>query len=99
MSNMNPNGNIIVDSRGRYNRFGGGMHEDNFDRIRRHYVIGDPGRSQFLGESKIRRLAPEFLAILSVVTGRNGDRVIDIVSRYGRTLSAQQTETLIEWLG
>jgi hypothetical protein len=98
MGNKNPNGNIIVDSRGRYNRYDAGMHEANFDRIRHRYVIGDPRRSQFLGASKIRRLAPQFLETLCNVIGRTGDRVVDIVSRYGRTLSAQQTQTLIEWL-
>src|SRR5829696_2240692 len=41
MGNKTPNGNIIVDARGEYNKFDAGVHFANFDRIKRRYAIGD----------------------------------------------------------
>ena len=40
MGNKMPNGNIIVDATGGYNRFDGGAHKHMFDKIKRHYVVG-----------------------------------------------------------
>jgi hypothetical protein len=40
MGNKTPNGNIIVDAGGRYNRFDGGAHKQKFEKIKRHYVVG-----------------------------------------------------------
>jgi len=39
MGNKNPNGNIIVDRLGEYNRFDLGFHRNNFEKIKRHYAI------------------------------------------------------------
>jgi len=99
MGNKIPNGNIIVDERGAYNRFDGGAHREGFDRIKQHYVIGDPNGSKFLSGTEIRRRAPMFLNTLSSIMHKPGGRVIDIVSRYGSTLSEAQTIGLIAWLG
>jgi hypothetical protein len=98
MGNKNPNGNIIVDERGRYNRYDKGAHERNFARIKRNYVVGDPDRSHFLTDRQIRRLAPHVVQRLSSILGRTGNRIFDIVSRYGATLTTQQVGQLIEWL-
>src|SRR6266849_4528686 len=48
MGNENPNGNIIVDSLGNYNRFDGGAHRHIFQKVKERYAIGDPKRSRFL---------------------------------------------------
>jgi hypothetical protein len=47
-----------------------GTHRDNFERIQRRYVVADPSRSLFLTDRQIRRLAPDFLGVLSRVMER-----------------------------
>jgi hypothetical protein len=98
MGNKSPNGNILVDEFGRYNRYDANAHRDNFDRIQRRYVVADPSRSLFLTERQIRRLAPDFLAVLSRIMGRTADRPIDLISRYGAELNPHQIEQLKIWL-
>ena len=71
---------------------------DNFDRIRRQYVVADPSRSFFLAERQIRRLAPDFVAVLSRIMGRTAERPIDLISRYGAELNPHQIEQLKIWL-
>lgn len=93
-----PNGNIIVDARGRYNKYDGNDdHKVRFHRIKEHYVVGDERVSVLLSERKIRRLAPEFPVILERVFGENGT-AFDIISRWGRVLSEKQVTTLRAWL-
>jgi len=58
MGDKVPNGNIIVDADGRYNRFDGGYHKDGFDEIKRYYVIGDTNESAFQGLSAHRDWLP-----------------------------------------
>ena len=48
MGDKVPDGNIIVDANGRYNRFDGGHHKDRFGEIKRYYVIGDTSESALL---------------------------------------------------
>jgi hypothetical protein len=98
MGDKMPNGNIIVDSGGRYNRFDGGVHKHKFERIKRHYVVGSEAESRMLTSEEIRRLAPKFLGTLSSVLGVQGDRAIDIISRKGRVLTARQVKSLLAWL-
>ena len=98
MRNNIPNGNIIVDERGRYNRFDAGAHRHNFDRIKQHYVVGDPLRSKFLTDAEIRQRAPSFLEVLGSVMGKQGGRAIDLISRYGSQLCSDQVDELINWL-
>jgi hypothetical protein len=98
MGNKMPNGNIIVDEHGRYNRFDGGAHKHMFDRVKRHYVIGDETASKMLSADEIRRLAPGFLKKLGSIIGVKGDRAIDIISRKGRILTPGQVRALLRWL-
>jgi len=93
-----PNGNIIVDEKGCYNRYDLGAHRDNFERIRKHYVIGDSYSSRLFGDRQIRALAPTFIETLSSILEETGARAIDIVSRYGRALSPEQVVKLTDWL-
>jgi hypothetical protein len=98
MGNKMPNGNIIVDAGGRYNRFDGGAHKHKFDKIKRHYVVGSETESRMLTSEEIRRFALKFLGTLSSVLGVQGDRAIDIISRKGRVLTARQVKSLLAWL-
>ena len=98
MGKKTPNGNIIVEAGGRYNRFDGGAHRHKFDKIRAHYAIGCTTESRMLTSEQIRRLAPQFLATLGSIVGIPGDRAIDIISRKGRMLTAGQVQQLLTWL-
>jgi hypothetical protein len=98
MGNKMPNGNIIVEAEGKYNRFDGGVHRHKFEKIRRHYAIGSEDGSRMLTAKQVRRLAPEFLGKLDAIIGIRGDRAIDIISRMGRTLSGRQVKSLLRWL-
>jgi hypothetical protein len=98
MGNKMPNGNIIVEAGGTYNRFDAGVHRYKFEKIRRHYAIGSEDESRMLTAEEIRRLAPDFLGKLGTIIGIRGDRAIDIISRKGRTLSAGQVKPLMRWL-
>lgn len=98
MGNKMPNGNIIVDSTGGYNRFDGRVHWYKFDKIKKHYVIGDISASRMLTAREIDALTPEFLRKLTSIVGIQGGRAIDIISRKGRILTAWQVQVLLEWL-
>ena len=98
MGDRTPNGNIIVEAEGRYNRFDAGVHRHKFEKIKAHYAIGSEDDSRMLTAEEIRRLAPEFLGKLGAIIGIRGDRAIDIISRKGRTLSAGQVKSLLRWL-
>src|SRR6266516_1867300 len=64
MGKKDPNGNIIVNSRGRYNRFDLGAHQRIFEKVKPEYVVGDARSSRFFDDKKIRALAPKFVATL-----------------------------------
>jgi hypothetical protein len=98
MKNGMPNGNIIVNAKGDYNRFDAGVHRHKFDKIRRHYAIGMTEQSKMLTADEIQRLAPNFLNALGTVIGVPGDRAIDIITRRGRELTAAQVSALLKWL-
>ena len=51
-----------------------------------------------LTSREINRLAPDFLEKLREVTGRCGARAIDIISRRGIQLDANQVKSLLAWL-
>lgn len=99
MANKMPNGNIIVDATGGYNRFDGGAHKNMFDKIKRHYVVGSAVDSKMLTSEEIRRFAPEFVKTLGSILGIQGDRAFDIISRKGRVLTDRQVKSLLAWLG
>lgn len=98
MANKNPNGNIIVDEKGNYNRFDMKVHEKIFDKVKSEYVIGDPNHSKMLVASEIASKSPAFLTTLSSIIGITGHRAIDIISRKGRELSANQVNSFLSWL-
>ena len=98
MGNKIPNGNIIVDAQGRYNRFDGCHHKDRFDEIRRYYVIGDTKGSEFLSENRIRKLAPGFLGVLRRVFATRRKSVFRIIGRKGRRMSEEQVRHMLAWL-
>ena len=98
MSDKMPNGNIIVDAGGEYNRYDGGAHWHKFDKIRKHYVVGSEAESRMLTSEEIRRLAPTFLKTLGSILGVRGASALDIISRKGRVLTAQQARALVSWL-
>ena len=94
-----PNGNIIVDARGRYNPLDGNPdHRKRFRRIREHYVVGDARESEFLSRKRIERLAPRFADELRRVFRTNKRRVIDVISRWGRVMNEEQVDDLSSWL-
>jgi len=98
MGNKTPNGNIIVNARGEYNRFDAGMHFDKFDRIKLRYAIGDPAESRMLSSREIQRLAPSFIRQLSCTIGKQGTSAVDFISRKGRKLTLSQVQALMHWL-
>jgi len=98
MGNRVPNGNIIVCTKGGYDRFDGGAHHHIFEKIKRHYVIGSKTESRMLTADEIGRLAPEFIQTLSSIVGIHGRRAIDIISRKGRVLTSGQVKSLLTWL-
>ena len=98
MSNHMPNGNIIVNATGGYNRFDGRVHKHIFHKIKRHYAIGYEHQSRFLTHSEICRLAPSFVGKIAQIIGKSGSRPIDIISRKGAILSPSQVYDLLAWL-
>lgn len=98
MGNKNPNGNIIVDSRGSYNRFDAGAHKKRFETIKQKYAIGYVNHSEFICEDKIRKLAPKFLDKLNRLFKFRKSSVFEAVSRWGRVLSSKQISELLTWL-
>lgn len=98
MGNKNPNGNIIVDASGRYNRYDAEAHRHMFDRIKDEYAIGCAKESRLLSAAEIDRLAPAFTQMLQGVLGIDGATPIELISRYGRTLNPSQVRKILDWL-
>jgi hypothetical protein len=98
MGNKTPNGNIIVAAGGAHNKFDAGAHRHKFDKIKRHYAVRSDKKSRMLKADEIRRLAPTFFKTLGSIIGVQGERAIDILSRKGRVLTAQQVGSLLAWL-
>jgi len=98
MGKKMPNGNIIVNATGGYNKYDGGAHKYKFDKIKRHYAVGKPNASRMLSAREINHLAPSFLGKLSQILGKSGARPIDIISRKGSILTPRQVQQLLTWL-
>lgn len=98
MGNKMPNGNIIVDASGRYNRFDAGAHQHIFHKIKDRYAIGDPAQSRMLTYAEISKSASSFTAALARIVGKSGQRAIDIISRKGTILSPNQVNELLAWV-
>jgi hypothetical protein len=98
MGNKNPNGNIIVDGNGAYNRFDAGVHRGHFDEIKQFYVVGDRNESRLLKPAEIRRKAPSFMTALSNVFHQAASTPYGIISRKGRRMTGHQVNTLLRWV-
>jgi hypothetical protein len=99
MSNRMPNGNVIVNHDGSYNRFDGGAHKRNFYKIRQEYVVGDSRKSKLLTAAEIAAKAPRFISMLSsIFPGKTGTFAIDFISRKGQELNSNQASQLLCWL-
>ena len=99
MGNKNPNGNIIVDATGSYNRFDGGQHQPNFEKIKEHYAIGSVEGSKFLTEGRIVAKAPGFqTALNSVFSTPKASTPIGVISRKGRVMTDAQVAQLLDWV-
>lgn len=98
MRNANPNGNIIVNANGAYNRFDGGAHRDRFRQIMEHYIVGHSREKRFLKPADIRRLAPYFLETLNDVFESEASDVFGVIGRKGRVLNNTQIYKLANWL-
>ena len=98
MTNNKFNGNIIVDYYGDYNKYDKRIHFDNFERIKKNYVVADMSYSKLLSIDLIKKKAPDFVNILSEVFNKKGKRPIDFISRAGQELDAQQMIKIIKWL-
>lgn len=98
MGNKTPNGNIIVNARGEYNKFDAGVHFENFDSIKLRYAIGELTASRMLSARQIQRLAPSFIEQLRLVIGKQGTSAVDFISRKGRKLTLNQVQVLMHWL-
>lgn len=98
MGKRMPNGNIIVDAKGRYSPYDLGVHKHKFERIKRYYVIGDRNESRMLSVKEIQRLAPGFVPKLAELLGGEGLRAFDFISRKGRVLKGEQVDVLLNWL-
>lgn len=98
MGNKSPNGNIIVDKCGRYNRYDGNVHKSNFDRIEKRFAVSNADDWVFLNENAIRRSAESFMPMLRRILDSDGKMPIDLISRYGKTLGEGQVKALKEWV-
>lgn len=98
MGNENPNGNIIVNEAGNYNRFDNEVHKDRFEQIKKYYIVGDNYKSKFLKPEKIIRLSKTFLYTLQKVFNSNAIDIFSIIGRKGRVLNEQQINILLKWL-
>jgi len=98
MRSQNPNGNIIVDGTGNYNRFDENVHRKKFEAIRKHYIVGDRHDMAFLKKQQIESMAPQFLAVLNNVFVSNASTIFQIIGRKGRVLNNLQTGKLLQWI-
>jgi len=97
-SDKNPNGNIIVDYAGDYNKYDGGVHKYNFNKIKSYYAVADKKFSRKLTENEIIIKAKSFILILREVFSKDGDRPIHFISRKGRKLNEDQINIILKWL-
>jgi hypothetical protein len=98
MRNANPNGNIIVNADGTYNRYDNNAHKDRFNQIKEHYIVGDINDYRFLKPTEIRRLAPSFLLALNNLFSTKAMDIFEVIGRKGRTLNDIQVSKLVNWL-
>lgn len=98
VNDNNPNGNIIVDYAGDYNKHDGGVHKYNFNKIKKFYAVADMRYSRRLTEKEILRKSPSFIQLLKKIFLKEGKRPIDFISRKGRRLDENQIKLILNWL-
>jgi len=98
LKNGKPNGNIIVDEFGNYNRYDNNAHKERFEQIKNYYIVGDRNNSKFLQENEINKLSKSFLQKLQKVFVSKASDIFDIIGRKGRILDEKQIDTLLKWL-
>jgi hypothetical protein len=90
-------GNILVDSRGKYNKADEGAHLDRFHEIKNHYVVGQK-YSRMLTIDEINRKAPELDMIINRIFDKKYMKAHEIIGQKGRVLNEKQINKLIDWL-
>lgn len=92
-------GNILVNSRGNYNKNDGGFHIDRFQEMKNHYVVGQK-TSRLLSPDEINRKAPEFENKIRSIFGQKYEfsQAHEIIGQKGRVLNESQIDNLINWL-
>ena len=98
MKNGNPNGNIITDEFGNYNKYDLGAHKNRFESIKQYYLVGDVSHSKFLRVEEIMKLSKYFLPTLQKIFNCNAPDIFSIIGRKGRVLSSSQIIKLLTWL-
>ena len=98
MKNGNPNGNIITDEFGNYNKYDLGAHKNRFESIKQYYLVGDVSHSKFLRVEEIMKLSKYFLPALRKIFNCNAPDIFSIIGRKGRVLSSSQIIKLLTWL-
>jgi hypothetical protein len=98
MGNKKPNGNIIVDDQGKYDKHDEWVHADNVEKIKNRYAIGSQEKSLMLSRDSIDKLAPQFVTRVGNILKRKGNTAADIVSRKGKKLSETQVKAILAWL-
>jgi hypothetical protein len=98
MGNKNPNGNIIVDKLGNYNTFDNYVHFNNFDWIKKYYLVGDANNSRLLDEAEINVLSESFNSALNRIFKTKSKSNFEIISRKGRVLTNNQVKELLLWI-
>jgi len=93
-----PNGNIIVNSTGKYNKYDMLVHRSKFEEIKDYYIIGEPNNSRLLKEKEILALKADFMKILKKIFNQDGQKPFDIINRSGRRMTEDQVLSLLNWL-
>lgn len=91
-------GNILVDSEGKYNIHDKGIHKATFDKRKWRYVIADMDNSRFLSKVEIINKSKGFVHILNKILYKHGQTPFEIITRAGQRLTQEQTLQLLEWL-
>lgn len=91
-------GNILIDSKGRYNKYDKGKHKNKFKKIKNKYVIADMKHSRKLEKNEIIEKSKNFVNKISDIFNKKGKTVYDILSRKGRKMDELQINKILQWL-
>jgi hypothetical protein len=87
-------GNVIVNGRGSRHRLD---NHDGFERRLDNYIVGKNPIALSTPE-EIDQARKETLDVLRDVLLRDGKTAHEVITRFGRTLTAEQVQTLLVWL-